>query len=90
MGRLNRVLDDWCAKVGRDPGEIERSILLNDPAEVALADDYVANGVTHIIFGVSDPGAAMEPLRQLIAWRDGRQPRTATTATAQREAEVAA
>lgn len=90
MGRLNRVLDDWCAKVGRDPGEIERSILLNDPAEVALADDYVANGVTHIIFGVSDPGAAMEPLRQLIAWRDGRQPRTATTATAEREAEVAA
>lgn len=57
---------------------------------MALADDYVANGVTHIIFAVDDAGAAMEPLRQLIAWRDERQPRTATTATAEREAEVAA
>ena len=25
QGRLIRVLDDWCAKVGRDPKEIERS-----------------------------------------------------------------
>ena len=25
LARKNRVLDEWCAKVGRDPGEIERS-----------------------------------------------------------------
>jgi probable F420-dependent oxidoreductase len=85
MGRLNRVLDEWCAQVGRDPGEIERSILLNDPAEVALADDYVANGVTHIIFAIEGPGAAMDPLRQLVAWRDERQPQIANHA-AEREA----
>ena len=25
LARKNRVLDEWCTKVGRDPGDIERS-----------------------------------------------------------------
>ncbi|MDQ3856159.1 MAG: LLM class F420-dependent oxidoreductase, partial [Chloroflexota bacterium] len=45
--RLSGVLDDWCRKVGRDPSEIERSIMV-DPQRVDLADRYVEKGITHI------------------------------------------
>lgn len=71
-GRLNTVLDVWCAKVGRDPADIERSILLTDPEEVARADDYVANGITHVIVGASGAGSDLGPVRRLVAWRDAR------------------
>jgi probable F420-dependent oxidoreductase len=70
--RLNEVLDEWCARVDRDPAAIERSVLLTNPAEVARADDYLAGGYTHLIVGASGPGADLEPLRRLVAWRDER------------------
>jgi len=70
MGRLSAVLDGWCAKVGRDPAAIERSVLLTDPDEVARADAYVANGITHVIIGAGGPGAGLDSLRSLITWRD--------------------
>jgi probable F420-dependent oxidoreductase len=69
-GRLSAVLDDWCAKVGRDPADIERSVLLTEPDELARVDEYVANGITHLIVGVGGPGAELDPLRRLVAWRD--------------------
>lgn len=70
--RLNAVLDDWCAKVGRDPAEIERSTLITDLDEVARVDAYFESGVTHIIIGTDGAGESLEPLRQLVAWRDAR------------------
>ncbi len=70
MGRLSAVLDAWCAKVGRDPAAIERSVLLTEPDEVARVDAYVANGITHIVIGADGPGAGLDPLRRLVAWRD--------------------
>jgi probable F420-dependent oxidoreductase len=72
MGRLNGVLDAWCARIGRDPSGIERSVLLTEPEEIARASEYVANGVTHIVIGADGPGAGLDPLRQLVAWRDER------------------
>jgi probable F420-dependent oxidoreductase len=73
MGRLSAVLDDWCAKIGRDPNEIERSILVEDPAEaIAQADAYVDNGITHLIGGHDGSAENLDALRRLIAWRDAR------------------
>ncbi len=51
----NGVLDDWCAEVGRDPAEIERTVLLNDPSEVDQISEFVAAGCDHVIVGVGDP-----------------------------------
>jgi probable F420-dependent oxidoreductase len=70
--RLSRVLDDWCAKVGRDPKEIERSMLLRTPEQVAQADDYIDAGITHLIVGASGPDWNLDQLQQLIDWRDRR------------------
>jgi probable F420-dependent oxidoreductase len=68
-GRKNRILDEWCRKVGRDPKEIERSINLR-PDLVRYADRYVENGVTHLMVGVGGADYDLSPLRELIAWRD--------------------
>ncbi len=70
LGRLNGVLDEWCAKTGRDPKEIERSALIG-ARHVSNADEYVANGITYLIVGSSGPGAGLDALRALVEWRDG-------------------
>jgi probable F420-dependent oxidoreductase len=69
--RKSAILDEWCAKVGRDPNEIERSIRVNDEL-VDRGDEYVARGITHLIAGASGPDYDLEPLRRLVAWRDSR------------------
>jgi len=50
----NSVLDEWCTKVGRDPAEIERTVLVNGN-EVDALDDYVAAGAQHIIVMAGAP-----------------------------------
>lgn len=72
MGRLSTVLDGWCTKVGRDPATIERSVLLSGPQQLERADEYVANGITHLIISVNGPGPDLDALRELVAWRDAR------------------
>jgi len=66
----NQVLDDWCAKVGRDPAEIERSVILMDPAQYELADEYLAAGVTQLIGSPGTPPSDWGPLKELLAWRN--------------------
>jgi probable F420-dependent oxidoreductase len=68
--RKNRVLDEWCRKVGRDPAAIERTVSIS-PEEVSRADQYVAAGATHIIVGMGPPydGRSVE---RLVAWRERR------------------
>jgi probable F420-dependent oxidoreductase len=61
----NRVLDDWCAQVGRDPAEIERTVMLADPREVANADAYLAAGAQHLILGMGPP-FDVRPLEALL------------------------
>jgi alkanesulfonate monooxygenase SsuD/methylene tetrahydromethanopterin reductase-like flavin-dependent oxidoreductase (luciferase family) len=70
-GRLSRVLDDWCRRVGRNPEEIERSILLDDD-QLDLLDDYVAQGITHFLTVADGPQYDLSNLEHLIHWRDSR------------------
>ena len=70
-GRLSRVLDGWCERVGRDPATIERSILIRDSRQLAAPDEYLANGITHLIVG-APPDYDTGALEDLIRWRDSQ------------------
>ncbi len=66
----NGVLDDWCQKIGRDPGEIERSCGAN-PKRIETADDLHEAGAT--FFTLSFDGTTdydMTMVADWIAWRD--------------------
>lgn len=65
------VLDQWCERIGRDPAEIERSIMVN-PQTATRAEEYVEKGITHLIIGIDGPDYDTTNLEKLIAWRDGR------------------
>ena len=66
----SEVLDEWCAKVGRDPAAIERTVAWNDPAEIDRLDEYRAAGATHAILGLGAP-FDFAPVERLLAARDG-------------------
>jgi probable F420-dependent oxidoreductase len=69
IAHKSAVLDEWCAKVGRDPSEIERSTGLRAET-LSLADGQLANGVTHFTVGISGPAYDFGALRELLQWRD--------------------
>lgn len=69
LKRLNGVLNEWCDRVGRDPAEIERSVLLIRPDQVDLADAYLEAGITHLIYSVRAPENDFAPLERLLDWR---------------------
>ena len=66
--RKNEILDQWCRDLGRDPAEIERSVLVNNE-ELDNLDAYLEAGASHIILGWNDPWDAV-PVEKLAAWRD--------------------
>jgi probable F420-dependent oxidoreductase len=76
LRRKNQILDEWCAKVGRDPAEIERSAEIYG-AQLDKLDDYLAAGITHFICDASGPDYDLAPLRKLLAWRDVQANRSA-------------
>lgn len=65
------ILDAHCAAIGRDPGEIERSVLTSGNV-VDRAEEYVARGITHIIWGADGPDFNLDGLKRLVEWRDSR------------------
>lgn len=67
----NAVLNNWCADVGRNPAEIERSLAMQ-ATEVDQADAFLAAGATHFILGLGEPWN-FDALAQLLAWRDQQQ-----------------
>lgn len=69
VAHKNAVLDDWCRKLGRDPGAIERSIGV-DKALIDSADDIHAAGVHEIHMGVDGPDYDFGPVKDWLAWRD--------------------
>lgn len=84
VAHKHAVLDDWCAKAGRDPGEIERSAGVS-PKPGRLPEDvgdYAAGaqalydvGTRLFTVGLNGPDYDIGPLRDLVAWRDAQHPR---------------
>lgn len=70
MRHLNGVLDAWCHKLDRDPATIERSVLIVRPHQVDEADDFLAAGVTHLIYSVRGPAYDLTPIQRLLDWRN--------------------
>ncbi|HEY8602332.1 MAG TPA: LLM class F420-dependent oxidoreductase [Thermomicrobiales bacterium] len=66
----NRILDEWCAKVGRDPAAIERTAMVG-AGDLDTLDNYLDAGATHLIYGLDAP-FDFAPLERLIAWRDSK------------------
>jgi len=52
--RKNEVLDEWCADVGRDPANIERTVAIQ-PDEIGALDAYVDAGAEHVIVMMGPP-----------------------------------
>jgi probable F420-dependent oxidoreductase len=60
----NRVLDEWCERVGRPPRQIERTVAVN-PSEVDNWAAYEDAGAEHLIVMLSPP-FDLEPVRRLL------------------------
>ena len=58
------VLGEWCAKVGRDPDEIDRTVMINNDG-LDNVDAYLEAGATHVILGVDAP-FDLDPLKRLL------------------------
>jgi probable F420-dependent oxidoreductase len=72
IAHKNRVLDEWCDKLDRDPGSIERSAGIQDPSRIDKAEEFLAAGVTQFTLGFSGPDYDVAPMAEWIAWRDGK------------------
>jgi probable F420-dependent oxidoreductase len=66
--RKSRILDQHCAAIGRDPAEIERSVLVAGDPE-AVGEPLFAHGVRLFVLGVDSPYHLGE-VERWIAWRD--------------------
>ena len=65
--RKNDVLNEWCAKVGRDPRAIERTVAI-EPKDLVDADGYASAGADHLIVMLSAP-FDLDPVARFIAER---------------------
>jgi alkanesulfonate monooxygenase SsuD/methylene tetrahydromethanopterin reductase-like flavin-dependent oxidoreductase (luciferase family) len=71
IAHKGRVLDEWCAKLDRDPGEIIRSTTLRDAVTPELVRDYVEKaGMHELVASSHGPDYDPAPLRKLVALRD--------------------
>ena len=68
VAELSTILDDWCESVGRDPGEIERTVCISED-DVEDVGRYVDVGVSHLIVMIGHP-FDLKPLENLITQRD--------------------
>ena len=67
----NAVLDDWCAKEGRDPAAIERSCgVQGDPA--TTGDALHDAGVRLFTIGTGGPDWDLGAVKDWLAWRDAK------------------
>jgi probable F420-dependent oxidoreductase len=69
ISRKHAVLDDWCEKIGRDPGEIERSTAVGagDPETLGVA--LLEVGTRLFTVSAGGPSYDLGRLRNWVAWR---------------------
>jgi probable F420-dependent oxidoreductase len=67
--RKQGVLDEWCARVGRDPATILRSVGAS-PGNIDAGDALVAAGAEEITLGLNGPDYDMGPVREWVAWAE--------------------
>jgi probable F420-dependent oxidoreductase len=60
----SQVLDEWCAKIGRDPAEIDRTCMV-DKDDVDNYQAFLDAGATHLIFGLDTP-FDLKPVERLL------------------------
>ena len=60
----NKVLDEWCATLGRDPGEIDRTCMIGTE-DVENFQEFLDAGATHLIYGLDAP-FDLKPLERLV------------------------
>lgn len=65
------ILAEHCAKVGRDPSEIERVWGTHEDVH-GRAQGFADAGINEITIGIGGDGSAYDlgPLRELLQWRD--------------------
>jgi probable F420-dependent oxidoreductase len=70
LKRKSQILAEHCAAVGRDPGEIERSVGTpeGEPGQVGPA--LLEAGVTLFTVGVGGPDYDLAKLKTWLAWRE--------------------
>ncbi len=71
MKRKSDALDDWCARVGRDPHEIQRSTTITRlTGDRQDPERFLELGFTDFVVSVQGPEWDLAPLREALAWRD--------------------
>jgi probable F420-dependent oxidoreductase len=60
----NRVLDQWCERLGRNPRHVERTVAIN-PQEIDDWEAYVDAGADHLIV-MAGPPFDLDPVRRLL------------------------
>jgi probable F420-dependent oxidoreductase len=70
IAHKHAVLDEHCAKVGRDPGEIERSTAVGDKTPETAGKQLLDVGTRLFTLSTSGPDHDLGLLRDWIAWRD--------------------
>ena len=68
--RKSRLLDEHCARIGRDPGTIERSVLVAGPPEI-LGEQHLALGASLFIV-LMNPQDDLAEVERWVAWRERR------------------
>jgi probable F420-dependent oxidoreductase len=71
FSRKNRVLDEWCEKLGRDPAGVERSVLLLGRGDLDRVEDFLETGAQHLILPARAPFDLTELDRVLLVAKEG-------------------
>jgi probable F420-dependent oxidoreductase len=74
VAHKHEVLDRWCATVGRDPREIERSAGVSPKDPPASAESLYAVGTRLFTYACTGPAYDLAPLADLLSWRDEHTP----------------